>query len=411
MTWQRTKETGVTPTLPEGLAALDRCCERIDAALAGGHEPSGRAARLAEALAQLWPASPLCACLLWEEGRPTAYAVYDAGRAWPEWSDAVGQVLTRPEAREGPLPLPGGGNRPDSILTVRDVNLRGSRWGTLALALRADAPAEPAAGLLLAGAARHLASRLDGEGNAREVQRLQEEAAALAAQSTAGELAGAVAHEVNNFLNTVLLHIAIVEPDVQERLRADLMEIRRQARGVAEVVRSWQQYRRQPAPPALPADLNALVREAAEALVGRRGHDGAAPAVQLGTAAGPDGVSLRLELARPLPPVSGPAHDLRRLCTFLLVNAARAAGGGEVVAQTGQEGGRVVLRVEDTGPTPDPEEAGLLLAAAGPRREGTNALELAACVALARRLGGKIRAQSREQGGLAIIVELPPAQG
>src|SRR5262245_21652631 len=57
----------VAPSLTDVLALLQRGRERIDATLKQTNVPRERTAHLTEAMAAIWPTSPLHACLLWEE--------------------------------------------------------------------------------------------------------------------------------------------------------------------------------------------------------------------------------------------------------------------------------------------------------------------------------------------------------
>ena len=98
---------------------------------------------------------------------------------------------------------------------------------------------------------------------------------------------------------------------------------------------------------------------------------------------------------------------MKRLCVFLIRNAAAAAAtnGGMVIVRTAREAGKVILRVEDAGPAIAPEVLPHLFEPAAAGREGTSALELAACKTLARRLQGVLRAENLDKGGAAFIVE------
>src|SRR5207253_44046 len=86
--------------------------------------------------------------------------------------------------------------------------------------------------------------------------------------ANAGELAGPLAHEFNNFLNIVLLHIALLEAEIPENLRGDLTELRRQGASMTSIVKQFQQYRRRQQSVQQPADVNRMVLAAARSLAG-----------------------------------------------------------------------------------------------------------------------------------------------
>jgi signal transduction histidine kinase len=245
------------------------------------------------------------------------------------------------------------------------------------------------------------------ERNDRE-REFEEVRAALAENMTLGdvaECASPVAHEVNNFLNSLLLHMAVLEMQIPPHQREGLEQIRREGKDLAALVQQWQNYRRRPAGGSV-TDLNqmawAAVHQLAAATAGpvlRREEEGSGkgPAVRQDLHEGP----LR---------VLGTSTELQRLCAFLLRNAAAVTPpGGTVTVRTRSAEGKVVLSIEDAGPAVAPEQLGELFIPYPARREGTNSLELAACKSLVRRLWGTIAAQNRPEGGVVVTVELPAA--
>jgi signal transduction histidine kinase len=405
--------------LPEILAAFARSDELLAEALQRSPDPQQRAESLAGVLRQLWPNGPLYACLF-RAGDHTALGVLDAsGRPRPEWAERLREQLTpRVGADHGPgtgsVPLPAALNLPGHALAVAETTPSEDRQGTLAVAEEEGSVTETSSPVrvLLEACARQLGLRLRLEDEARARQALQEELALQTGLAQVGELAGPVAHEFNNFLNTILLQVAVLELDAPERLRAEFAQIRRQGNEVTAVVKQLQQYRRKRQPVPQPLDLNRLVRETVATLVRpsaellREPLLRPAPAPPEGEgSAPPPGVPVSLELAADLPPVTGSRPDLQRLLTFLLSNAAAVSPA--VTVRTERADGWALLHVEDRGPAVDP---GLLprFFEPGPAvRPGTNSLELAACKTLVRRLQGKIQGENRPDGGLAVRVELP----
>jgi signal transduction histidine kinase len=221
-----------------------------------------------------------------------------------------------------------------------------------------------------------------------------------------GEVVGPVTHEFNNFLNSLLLQLAVMESSVPEATKAELQAVKRQAKQVAGVIKLLQQYRRRHASKTLPVDLNEAVHAAAEALARSPAADDGAGRIRPAESAGPDDLPLRTQLATSLPPVRGLAADLRRLCRFLLNTAASTVGGGgSLTLSTAPADGGAVLRVEAAGAT----GGSLARLLDGPLAvDGGQGLELAACQSLVRRLGGQMRAEPTP-GGEAIVVELPTA--
>jgi signal transduction histidine kinase len=213
-----------------------------------------------------------------------------------------------------------------------------------------------------------------------------------------GEMARPLMHHFNNFLNVLLLDIAVLEKEVPENLHAELAEIRGQAGVVATLVRSFQQYGRRPEPTLGPVDLNALINATTELV-----RAGASP---LGPSS-PDRVPIDLQLAPNLPLVLGNVPDLKRLVSFLLFAATGATlPDGTVTVITEATSDRVRLRVEDAGPSVAPEVVSGLFDSERSGHSARRSLQLAACEALVRRLQGEIRAENRPAGGVAVVVSL-----
>jgi two-component system sensor kinase FixL len=202
-----------------------------------------------------------------------------------------------------------------------------------------------------------------------------------------GELAGALAHEVNDFLNVLHLQLAVLELKAPPDARNDLIEVRRQANQLGELVKHWQRSRSLPAQ-VRPIDLGRLLH---------------------GLDLEPSSVALRIEAAPDLPPIQGVWSDVRRLLAFAIENAISAAlpGPGQVVVRIESCEGGVRLRVEDSGPCVQPEFLANVFDLSFAGRPGTDRLELAACRAIVRRMNGTISAENMPSGGFAVVVELP----
>lgn len=427
----------------EILAALDGIGDRISAILRQTGSLQHRAMQLAEMLRSCSPSTALSACLLQANNDSFCCVMDQTGNPRDAWAELLYPDLHRHGEGEGkrtgsgklppalklsgyslacrpiaavfdPDALAGDRRAPASVLGSEQHN-----WGVLALAIpKNTAPDELAqVRALLTSCSELVALRLLAEAQAHRLETLQRELAGQAALASTGELASPLTHEFNNFLNIVLLHVALLETEVPEKLRPELIELRRQGATMTRLVKQFQQHRRRLHSVLIPADLNRLVHEAVGIIADRPGSPGQALEIRLPpssqiefTGLGrPSSVPLTLELAADLPLVHGSPADLKRLCTFLLTNAAAAAGsaGGSVALGTHYNDSHVFLRVEDTGPPISPDALHQVFEPATAGRPETNSLELAACESLARRLQGRIRCENRLEGGVAVIVELP----
>jgi signal transduction histidine kinase len=113
-------------------------------------------------------------------------------------------------------------------------------------------------------------------------------------------------------------------------------------------------------------------------------------------------------------PVLGDPHLIERLAANLLDNAVRHnTSGGTVQLSTGQEDGRAVISVANTGPVISPAEVTRLFRPferlAAPRASNGNGhgLGLSIVAAIAEAHGATITAHPRPEGGLCIQVSFP----
>ena len=234
-----------------------------------------------------------------------------------------------------------------------------------------------------------------------------------------GELTGPVTHEVNNFLNCLLLHLAVLDQQAPDNVRVELTEIRRQGLEISKMLGKLQEYQNARHSERETVDLNGVVRKTVQELGSATG--GANRSIQQRRIAqdqGPasdlsmlDGTQPALDLTTDRLAVVGHPSHLKRLCTFLIRNALAAAkvNGGSVTIRTERAPDKALLRVEDTGPEVPPSKLAEIFEPHLTCREGTNSLELAACLSLVRRFEGKICAEARAGVGLRIDVSLPLA--
>jgi signal transduction histidine kinase len=212
------------------------------------------------------------------------------------------------------------------------------------------------------------------------------------ALADAAECASPVAHEMNNFLNSLLLHLAVLQAQLPPEHRTGLDLICREAKGMATLVHQWQNCRRR-GTAELECDLNQAVRVAVDSL----SIAGTRPTV-------------RVELSGGAMTVRGPLADLARVCSFLVRHAvAVTPADGAITVRTKRCDGKIILSVEDAGPSVAPEQLGRLFDPHPTGRDGTDGLELAACKGIARRSGGSIRAENQPGGGVRVTIELAAA--
>ena len=227
----------------------------------------------------------------------------------------------------------------------------------------------------------------------REVTRRLLQAEKMAA---VGQLAGGVAHEINNPLGGILAFAQLMRQDQRsEEDQESLRLIEDAAVRAKRIVESLLRFSRRPRQDERgPVDL-ARVAEDAIFLVGAQMKDGS------------------VEVVRKLEPatIHGNANLIQQILVNLLVNALQAVGKkGRITVTTGQaQPGRVHAIVADDGPGVPPEIAGRIFEpffTTKPEGQGTG-LGLSICYRIAEEHGGTIHHERVAGGGASFVLELP----
>ena len=223
-----------------------------------------------------------------------------------------------------------------------------------------------------------------------------------------GQLAGGVAHALNNPLTAVLGYAELIAATSgEERVRQDAVTIAREALRMRETVQSLLDFCcpaiQTEAPVALPELVQELATDCVETLRHR-------------------GVRLVVQAAEQVPTVHGNRDRLRQVLEHLFNNAAQAIGSAQAShaprsAEATQEHSiRVMISadaralqviVSDTGPGfPEPGRVFDPFYTTREPGEG-NGLGLSVCYGIVREHGGEIRAFNLHPRGAAVVVELP----
>jgi len=231
----------------------------------------------------------------------------------------------------------------------------------------------------------------------REVTRRLLQAEKMAA---VGQLAGGVAHEINNPLGGILAFAQLMLQDERpESDRESLKLIQDAAVRAKRIVESLLRFSRRPRQDERgPVDLAKLAEDALFLMQS-----------QMKTG--------QIEVVRQLDPifVIGNGNQIQQIIVNLVVNALQAIGDkGQITVSTGaREPGWAQLVVSDNGPGVPPDVAGRIFEpffTTKPEGQGTG-LGLSICYRIAEEHGGSIRYEPAAGGGASFILDVPSAPG
>jgi signal transduction histidine kinase len=211
----------------------------------------------------------------------------------------------------------------------------------------------------------------------------------------AAELARPLVHECNNFLNNLLLQLAISENDFPEAVRADWKRIRQDGRELAHLLKEWQRQRKSSPGCAEKTELNSIMQELQE---------------DLSTEESP--VHLTVRLAPEPLWLSIFAGEIRRVCRLLVRYAISVfeSGGNSrraLVIQSRKMGNKIMLQIHD----PRAATSALNWAEFEMATGRTTLLFLiaATCKGLIERHGGSIHVEKPSDGCFVLVLNFPSA--
>ena len=253
-----------------------------------------------------------------------------------------------------------------------------------------------------AGFVRDVSARRHAE---QRVQELQSELIQVARLSAMGEMASALAHELNQPLTAVINYAEtasgilargqVTDPGTVSSLLEKTVQ---QANRAGQIIRRLRQFIARGETERTLEDLNAVVEEAsALALVGAAGK----------------GIAARRTLAKGLPPVLVDKIQIHQVITNLIRNSIDALEGvarREIVIRTERDGrDRVVIAVADTGPGLAPEITDRLFQPFVTTKPTGLGIGLSICRSIVDAHGGRLWSSADPGGGTVFHVSLPVA--
>ena len=232
-----------------------------------------------------------------------------------------------------------------------------------------------------------------------ELSRIESRLARSEKLSALGQLASAVAHELNNPLASVIAAAELLETGGDEATRQRLRErVLREARRASLIVSELLAFSRDRAPRRQPCSPTRIVDEVIQLREEEcRRH----------------GIRLTTDVEPGLPAIVADGHQLVQLLLNLVTNAEhaiRSSGrGGEIALRVQRNARTIVLSVSDDGPGIPRETAERVFDPFFTTKkpgEGTG-LGLAICADIAQEHGGTIDLVSRPERGTLFTVRLP----
>jgi two-component system, LuxR family, sensor kinase FixL len=239
---------------------------------------------------------------------------------------------------------------------------------------------------------------------AEERQRIQQRMRRVSHLATLGEMAGAIAHEINqpltaisNFAVASERLLAAPEPDLGE-IRDALRQIAGQAMRAGEIIRRIRELVRSRETRREPDDINGLIREVwALTHADARLH----------------GVRLSLQLAEELPAVVVDGIQIQQVLLNLIHNGIEAlmgdpGGEREVIVGSHRSGkGEIEISVMDSGPGVDPSLAGRIFEPFCTTKEQGTGLGLAISRTIVEAHRGRLEFRPNFPHGACFIMTLP----
>jgi two-component system sensor kinase FixL len=253
---------------------------------------------------------------------------------------------------------------------------------------------------VFAGFVRDVSARQRAE---ERLQELQDELIHVARLSAMGEMASALAHELNQPLTALINYAQATRRLVgeggdegQAALRSLLDKIMQQGSRAGQIIHRLRQFIAKGETERTLEDVNAVVEEAsALALIGAAGR----------------GIAVRRLLQKDLPPVLIDKVQIHQVITNLIRNSVDAlaeAGLGEIVIATRRPGpAQVEITVADTGPGLAPEVAARLFQPFVTTKPNGMGIGLSICRTIVEAHGGKLWASDNPGGGAMFTVSLP----
>jgi PAS domain S-box-containing protein len=241
----------------------------------------------------------------------------------------------------------------------------------------------------------------------QESKRLQDELLHAGRISTMGELAGALAHEINQPLSAIMSnaqaasrYLSAPSPDMDE-IKEILQDIAKEDARAGEVIHRLRRLLKKAKTDFEPLDLNSVFRE----VVGLLHGDAVIR-----------GVTVSSELDPSLPPVKGDRIQLQQVALNLMLNAFEAMnerpnGKRRVLIRTGRKDAQVMAAVADSGKGIATGEAEKIFKPFFTSKPQGLGMGLSICRSIINSHHGRLWVETNPDGGATFCFSLPTPAG
>jgi signal transduction histidine kinase len=234
-----------------------------------------------------------------------------------------------------------------------------------------------------------------------QVRQHQSALAHVARLSTMGQMASAIAHELNQPLAAIAAYargctrMLQAGAENREELLDVLHKVAAQAKRAGEIIRHTRSFLRKETPQRQSTDVDELVRNAAELVApeARQNH-----------------VTIKLLLSGKLPSVEVDPIQIEQVILNLARNAIEAMEGGErqlTLRTTARDNGTVEVAVADTGPGLSPEVQSHLFESFFTTKPAGMGMGLSISRSIIEAHDGQLWASSEPEGGTTFHLQLP----
>lgn len=216
----------------------------------------------------------------------------------------------------------------------------------------------------------------------------------VSTRASAGELAAGVVHDLNNPLQVMMLHLELLQSG---RPMPNWIEMfGQQVQRISGLTNRLSEFAQAGAGESSGERVN--VNGCVEVVLAVMEQE-----FQRG------GIKVECSLCPEPVEVAGGTFALEQALLEIFLNAWEAMrGGGVVRVETSREGGRILLRIADSGPGVPPEiQDAVFKPFITTRGSGRVGIGLAICASAIARLGGEIRLEEGGGGGAAFRIVLP----